>query len=305
MSRRLAVLLGPTASGKTAAAVAAARRLPVEVVSADSRQIRCGMRIGTAAPTDEELAAVRHHLTGIVAPDAPWTLADFLRRARAALEEIWARDRTPLLLGGSGHYVWALLEGHSVPAVPPDPEARARLEAEAAEHGPESLHTRLAGRDPASARRIDARNTRRVIRALEIVEATGGPVPPREETPPDFSWRAIGIAWPRAALYARAGARVEQMYARGLVDETRALIERHGRDFEALKSIGYAEAARVIAGEWDEDAAIERTKTEAHRLIRQQATWFRHDDARIEWHDGSNPGGIVEAVVAAARVTVR
>ena len=305
MSHHLVALLGATAAGKTAAAVAIARRMPVEVVSADSRQLRCGMRVGTAAPTDAELAAVRHHLVGIVEPDAPWTLADFLRRAREALEQIWDRGRTPLLVGGSGQYVWALLEGRSVPAVPPDPRLRARLEAEAAEHGAEAVHARLAAADPASARRIDARNLRRVIRALEIVEATGAPVPPGKPEPPDFGWSAVGIAWPREALYARADARVERMYGAGLVEETRALIARCGRDFEALKSVGYAEAVRFLAGEWDRRAANERTKTETHRLIRQQAAWFRLDDERIDWRDGADLEGVVGAVVAAARAPVR
>ena len=152
MTRQLIALLGPTASGKTAAAVAIARTLPVEVVSADSRQVRTGMRIGTAAPTDAELAAVPHHLVGIVVPDAEWTLAAFLERARAALEDIWGRGRLPLLLGGSGQYVWALLEGWRVPAIAPDPALRARLEAEAADRGGDALHARLATLDPVSGR---------------------------------------------------------------------------------------------------------------------------------------------------------
>ncbi len=305
MSRSLVALLGATASGKTAAAVAVARRLPVEVVSADSRQLRCEMRIGTAAPTDAELAAVRHHLVGIVAPDAPWTLADFLRHAREALEEIWERGHTPLLVGGSGQYLWSLLEGRSVPALPPNPALRARLEAVAGEQGVEAVHARLAECDPASAQRIDARNLRRVIRALEIVEATGAPVPPERLAPPDFEWRAVGIAWPREALYARADARVERMYEEGLVDETRALIDRYGRSFEALKSVGYAEAMRVVAGEWEPRPAVARTKTETHRLIRQQGGWFRADDERIDWRDGADLDRLVDAVVAAAIAPVR
>jgi len=304
MTRQLIALLGATASGKTAAAVAIARRLPVEVVSADSRQLRCEMLIGTAAPTDSELAAVRHHLVGVVAPDAPWTLTDFLRRAREALAEIWERGHTPLLVGGSGQYLWSLLEGRAVPAVPPNPALRARLETVADEQGIGTVHARLAKCDPASARRIDARNLRRVIRALEIVEATGAPVPPESLTPPDFDWSAVGIAWPRETLYARADARVERMYEARLLDETRDLIDRYGRDFEALKSVGYAEAARVVAGEWEPTAAVERTKTETHRLIRQQGAWFRADDDRIDWRDGSDLDGLVDTVVAAARAPV-
>ena len=305
MTRQLVALLGPTASGKTAAAVAIARTLPVEVVSADSRQVRSGMRIGTAAPTDAELAAVPHHLVGIVAPDAEWTVAAFLERARAALEDIWGRGRFPLLLGGSGQYAWALLEGWRVPAVAPDLALRARLEAEAADRGGHALHAHLATLDPASAARIDPHNVRRVIRALEIVAATGEPVPPLEREPPAFGWSAVGVHWSREALHRRADTRVEAMYAAGLVEETRALIERYGDGFPALSSIGYAEAARVVAGEWDVDAAIARTQTETHRLLRMQARWFRDDDERIDWIDGASLGDIVAAVEAAARTPVR
>ena len=305
MTRQLIALLGPTASGKTAAAVAIARTLPVEVVSADSRQVRTGMRIGTAAPTDAELAAVPHHLVGIVVPDAEWTLAAFLERARAALEDIWGRGRLPLLLGGSGQYVWALLEGWRVPAIAPDPALRARLEAEAADRGGDALHARLATLDPVSAARIDPHNVRRVIRALEIVAATSEPVPPLEREPPGFGWRAVGIQWSREALHRRTDARVEAMYVAGLVEETRALIERYGDGFPALDSIGYAEAAQVVAGEWDVEAAIPRTQTETHRLLRMQARWFRDDDARIQWIDGANLGDVVAAVEAGAHAPVR
>ncbi|MBM4416305.1 MAG: tRNA (adenosine(37)-N6)-dimethylallyltransferase MiaA, partial [Chloroflexi bacterium] len=171
MERSLVAIVGPTAAGKTAAALAVARRLPVEVVSADSRQVRAGMRIGTAAPTEAELAAVPHHLVGCVAPDAPWTLADFLREARTALAAIWARGRLPLLVGGTGQYVWALLEGWQPPAVPPDPALRAALEREAAGAGVGALHARLAALDAGAAARVDARNPRRVIRALEVALA--------------------------------------------------------------------------------------------------------------------------------------
>ncbi len=304
MSRPVIALVGATASGKTAAAVEISRRIPIEVVSADSRQIRSEMRLGTAAPTDAELAAVPHHLVGIVAPDAPWTLADFLARAREAIEEIQSRDRTPLLIGGTGQYIWALLEGWQVPHVPPNPALRAQLEAEAESDGT-TLHARLAEFDPASAERIDARNLRRVIRALEIIEATGGPVPPLNRDGADFDWRATGIEWSREALYSRADERADAMYRDGLGAETRALIDRYGRDFDALRSIGYAEAAQLIDGALDDVAAIERTKTQTHRLIRMQATWFRTDDDRIAWSAGADLDSLAGAVVDAAGAPVR
>lgn len=304
-ARQLVALLGATASGKTAVAVDLAARLPVEVVSADSRQIRRGMRIGTAAPTEDEQAAVPHHLIEIVEPDAPWTLVDWLERARAALEDIWDRGKLPLLLAGTGHYAWALLEGHSVPRVAPNPELRADLEAFAAAEGDAALHARLEAVDPASATRIEASNVRRVIRALEIIDGTGEPVPPLRSEPPDFSWNAVGLRWPRAELYARADERAAAMYDDGLVEETRALVAAHGNEFEALRSIGYAEALHVLDGSWTPAEALERTRTATHRLIRMQGTWFRDDDARIQWVDARDRAGVLRAIEGAVTRPVR
>ncbi len=292
--------MGPTASGKTAAAIAVAERLPVEVVSADSRQIRRGMRIGTAAPTDEELAAVPHHLVGIVEPNAPWTLADFLERGHEAIDTIHARGRLPLLVGGAGQYVWALLEGWQPPAVPPNWELRATLEREAREHGVEAVHARLAALDPASAERIGTTNERRLIRALEIVEATGEPISPLPRVAPPWPWRVIGLQWSRSALSRRADRRAEAMYQAGLVDETREVVARCGEDFEALRSIGYAEALGVLHGQWGEREAIARTQAATRRLIRRQNAWFRPVDPRIEWVEGADVEGVVGAVEAAA-----
>jgi tRNA dimethylallyltransferase len=297
-ARRLVAIVGPTAGGKTAAAVEVARHVPAEVISADSRQVRAGMRIGTAAPTDEELAAVPHHLVGIVAPDAPWTLADFLRAAREAMDGVWAQERLPLLVGGTGQYVWALLEGWQPPTVPPDEALRAELEAQAAAEGPAPLYARLLALDPEAAARVDRQNHRRLIRAIEVALAGGarGTV-----TPPDFEWAVIGLDWPREAIHARADVRVEAMYAAGLVEETRGLLERYDVGLPALRTIGYAEAARVVRGEWDLATAIERTKIATHRLIRMQAAWFREDDPRIEWVDGANLAAAVDAIERAAR----
>lgn len=287
--------MGPTASGKTAAAIAVAARLPVEVVSADSRQIRRGMSIGTAAPTNEELAAVPHHLVGIVEPDAPWTLADFLGRAHEAIDAIHARNRLPLVVGGAGQYVWALLEGWRPPAVAPNEELRQSLEAEARARGVEAVQARLAALDPASAERIGPTNERRLIRAIEIIEATGEPIGPLPRVPPPWPWRVVGLQWSRSALSRRAGRRAEAMYAAGLIEETRAVAARCGDDFEAMRSIGHAEALGVLRGRWDEAEAIARTQAATRRLIRRQAAWFRPVDPRIEWV----PGGDIEAVGAA------
>jgi len=263
------------------------------------------MRIGTAAPTDEELESVQHHVIVVCDADSPWTLTDWLSRARAALDEIWRRGGVPLLLAGTGQYAWALLEGRVAPAVAPNEALRLELEAVAAADGAEELHARLGRVDPVSAKRIDARNARRVIRALEIVEATGGPVPSLQVEPPDFSWNAVGLQWERSALYERADRRAEAMYAAGLVEETRGLVERYGAQFDALHSMGYAEALKVLDGSWSEAEALARTKTQTHRLIRMQATWFRADDKRICWVDAEDRQAVLAAVEGAAAAPVR
>ena len=298
-NRRVVVLVGPTASGKTAVAIEASRRVPLEIISADSRQLRAGMSIGTAAPSVEELA-VPHHLVGAIAPDAPWSLSDWLREARSAIEATWARGRLPLVVGGTGQYVWALLEGWEVPEVAPDPALRASFEAYAETHGATALHARLEAVDPASAARIDPANVRRVVRAMEIVEVTGRPVPPLGPRDAGFDWRVIGLRWPRDVIHARADARVTAMFEAGLVEETRTLVERHGRGYPALDSIGYHEALAVLDGECDAAEAIRRTRIATHRLIRMQATWFREDDPRIEWVEGADPALAVAAIERAA-----
>jgi len=293
---RVIAIVGPTASGKTGVAVEVARRVRAEVISADSRQVRRGMVIGTAAPTLGELADVQHHLVAVTEPDAMWNLNDWLERARTLVGEIHERGAVPLVVGGTGQYVWALLEGWDVPSVPPQPELRARLEARAAAGEGEALHEELRAVDPASAERIDPRNSRRVIRALEIVEATGRPVPPLEPRDPGFDWHVLGLRWSREAIHQRADRRVVAMFEEGLLDEVRDLVEQYGRDFDALRSIGYREALGVIEGNLTIDEAIERTQIETHRLIRMQANWFREDDPRIQSVDGADLDAAVAAV---------
>jgi tRNA dimethylallyltransferase len=263
------------------------------------------MRIGTAAPTDAELAASPHHLVGVVDPGEEWALPDFLDAARAALDDVWTRGKTPLLVGGTGQYVWALLEGWRVPAVPPNPQLREELERLAEDQGSHTLHQRLAWSDPKSAARIDPRNVRRLVRAVEIVETTGRPVPPLDKQPPDFTWHVIGLEWPREELHKRVDRRAEDMYSSGLVEETRALIDRYGRDSRALHTIGYAQAANVVEGLWPLDKAIARTKIETHRLIRMQGNWFSPEDPRIRWVDGREQHLVAKKVVRAAKAQLR
>ena len=287
-ARRLIAVVGPTAAGKSELAVALAERFGGEIVNADSRQVYRGMDAGTAKPSRETRARLPHHLYDIVDPAESYSLARYRRDALAACEAIWAWGRVPWLVGGTGQYVWALLEGWRVPEVAPQPALRAELRALAEREGVEALHARLRVVDPAGAERIDARNVRRVVRALEVWEATGEPIGVRQtKGDPGFVWRALGVDRERDQLVWRINRRTEAMYARGLVEETCALLDGGlPPDASALSSIGYAEAVREMRGEITREKAIELTKRATKRLARRQRQWFRRQDPRIAWADG-------------------
>jgi tRNA dimethylallyltransferase len=286
---KLIAVVGPTATGKTALGIALARTLGGEIVGADSRQVYCHMDIGTAKPTPEERSLAPHHLIDVVDPDQGFSLAQYLELAVVALEDVWSRGRQPLLVGGSGQYVWALLEGWRVPRLPPQRELRRELEERAAREGPEALHRELARVDPQAAARIDARNVRRVIRALEVHKATGRPISYwQEKGPPPWRTLILGLTCPREELYERIDARVDGMMEAGLVEEVRGLLAMgYERSLSSLSGIGYLQVCQYLAGELGLATAVARIKTATHRLARQQYTWFRLDDCRIRWIDVS------------------
>ena len=289
--KKLIAVVGPTATGKTALAVALARAIDGEIVGADSRQVYRRMDIGTAKPTAEERALVPHHLLDAVDPDEPFSIARYLELATAALDDIWDRGRQPLLVGGSGQYVWALLEGWTVPRLPPQRELRRSLEERAAQEGAEALHRELARIDARAAARIDPRNVRRVIRAMEVYQATGRPISFwQEKAPPGWDTLILGLTCSRDELYRRIDSRVEGMVQAGLVEEVRGLLAMgYSRELPSMSGIGYREVCQYLAGELELPAAVARIKTATHRLARQQSTWFRRDDPRIRWLDVS-PG---------------
>lgn len=280
-------IVGPTASGKTDAALAVADALSAcgkhaEVVNADSRQVYRRMSIGTAKPMPSELARAPHHLFDVADPTDGFNLATFLRLARGAISDIVERGNVPVVAGGTGQYVWGLVEGWQAPGVPPDPEARSRLEAE----GSAALYTRLQKADPASAESIDPRNLRRLVRAMEVIEATGLPFSEqRTKSSPGFAPLVLGITIPRDALYERIDARVDAMLESGLVEEVRGLLAGgNARDVPAFSSVGYREVCAYLAGEITLDQATAKMKTETHRLARSQDNWFSATDERIHWH---------------------
>jgi len=312
VTQGLIAIIGPTATGKTALAIALAQRLGGEIVGADSRQVYRHMDIGTAKPTAEERALAPHHLIDVVDPDQEFSLAQYLEQAGAALEDVWSRGKQPLLEGGSGQYVWALLEGWRVPRLPPQRELRRELGERADRQGAEALHRELAQVDPKAAARIDPRNVRRVIRALEVHKATGRPISYwQEKDPPPWEVLILGLTCPRRELYERIDARVDSMMEAGLVDEMRGLLSMgYDPSLASMSGIGYKQVCQHLAGELDLATAVARIKTSTHRLARQQYTWFRLDDGRIRWLEGD--GAVDEAVALAeqfleesARTTAR
>jgi tRNA dimethylallyltransferase len=296
----LLVIIGPTASGKTALALALAERLGGEIVSADSRQVYRLMDIGTAKPTAAERARAPHHLLDVVWPDEPYTVAQYQADATRAIADIWQRGLLPLLVGGTGLYVRAVVDGLAIPAVSPRPALRAELEAEAAAQGPGALHARLATLDPATAATIDPMNARRLVRALEVCLTTGRPLAAqRGVRPTPYRPLLLGLNTARATLYAWADGRVEAMLAAGLVGEVEALVARgYGWDLPAMSGVGYREMGAYLRGELGLAEAAARMKLATHAYIRRQLTWFRRDP-RIHWLDAADPA---LGATAAARV---
>lgn len=278
-------VVGATGTGKSAIALQLAQRLGGEIVNADSRQVYRGMDIGTAKPGLDERRAVRHHLYDVAEPADGYSLALYQRQAKETLEAIWARNTFAWLVGGTGQYVWGLLEAWQVPDVEPDPELRAELEAFAAEHGYAALGARLAMVDPVAAERIDHRNVRRVIRAIEVSEKSGRRISDwQTKGAPDFEFLLFGVDVPREALYPRVDRRVDAMFDGGLVEEVRTLLDGGiPPNCPAMSSIGYGETVRYLRGELTLEEAKERTKVATHRLIRSQDQWFSRDDRRITW----------------------
>jgi len=279
----IAGIVGATASGKSELALAIAARLPVEIVVADSRQVYRGMDIGTAKPTAEERRAVPHHLVDLVDPDEPFTLADWLAAARDIVPDIWSRGRLPLLVGGTGLYVSALIDGYRLGNQPPSAALRLSLTAEVEQVGLLPLADRLAELDPATAARTDLRNPRRVLRALERVLASGEAVGPPEAEAWAGRVALIGVERPRPVLRQRIGERAAGMFATGLLEEARALREAgYGPELPPLTGHGYREAFRVLAGEWSVDRAAAETARRSQQYAKRQLTWFRRD-RRIVW----------------------
>jgi tRNA dimethylallyltransferase len=283
----LLTLVGPTAVGKTETSLLLARALNAEIISADSRQVYRGMDIGTAKIQPHEMAGVPHHLLDIRQPHETMTLGEYKVLAETAIQSIMARQRLPMLVGGTGQYVRAVIEGWQIPKVPPQPQLRARLQALANDGGKEAVFEQLKRLDPASAESIDYRNLRRVIRAIEVSTVAGRPFSELQTKRPP-SWRIVqmGLTRPRAALYARADARIDAMFAAGWPEEVQALLARgYTPELSSFGSLGYREVAAYLAGEYDQEEAKTRIRRATRNFIRRQYNWFRLSNPAIHWFD--------------------
>jgi tRNA dimethylallyltransferase len=298
----LLVLVGPTGVGKTAVAVALAGRVDIEVVSADSRQVYRRLDIGTGKPTAEERAAVPHHLIDVVDPGEGYHAARFRADALAAIAAVQGRGRLPVVVGGTGLYVRALLRGLA-PAPPADAALRASLERVAAEQGPAALHARLAAVAPDRARRLHPNDRVRVVRALEVQALTAG-APIRSDSG-DWAvapgaWRLvlIGLGRDRARLNAAIAVRARSMVARGMMDEVRGLLEAgYAEDRPPMDGLGYRQLALVLRGRMTPDEALRLMIRDTTRYAKRQMTWFQREGG-IRWLDVDAAGGIEGAAEA-------
>jgi tRNA dimethylallyltransferase len=289
-------VVGPTATGKTALAVALARRLGGEVVNADSMQLYRGMDIGTAKPDLAERGGVPHHLLDLWDVREPASVAEYRQRARAEIDRLRATDVVPLLVGGSGLYVRAVLDELDFPGT--DPAVRARLEVELAAVGPAELHERLARLDPAAGEAVLPSNGRRIVRALEVIELTGGPfLAALPEPQPHYPAVVLGLDRASADLDERIALRVDRMWAAGFVAEVEALAARGLREGPtASRALGYAQVLAQLDGALSADEARERTASTTRRFVRRQRSWFRRD-ASTGWFDAARPD-LLDAVTS-------
>ena len=284
MKERVAVILGPTATGKSHCAIELAKRLNGEIISGDSMYVYRGMDIGTAKPTEEELAAVPHHLVDILPADAKFDVVDFKEQAEALIKDINARGKLPIITGGTGLYIKALLEDYAFNSVDADEEMRQELEQFALENGNEALHARLAQLDPVAAERLHFNDTRRVIRAIEA--ATKGEAVNQhgaEELP--FDMVVFGLNMPREILYDRINRRVDIMLEQGLEAEVRRLLDEGvPTDCQSMKSIGYRQMLWYLVDGMEYDFAVDKLKQATRNFAKRQVTFFKRMPY-IEWYE--------------------
>jgi len=323
MTKKTILIFGPTVVGKTKLAIELAEQLNGEIISADSMQVYRGMDIGTAKPTIEERQVIPHHLIDIKNPDEEWTVSDFVGQVEKLNGQIVQRRKVPIIVGGTGLYLWSLLEGFAFPITPEDKEVRARLELLSAS----TLHSQLSNIDPAAAAKIHTNDKKRIIRALEVYEVTGKPIselqqkrvaevfrPPlngdlkvasTNEEPRQLvptlrrdsvagSYLLIGLDLPRETLYSRINQRVDNMIAKGLIDEVKGLLAKgYSKELRSFQALGYKEVVQYLAGLWTKEKMIEELKKRTRNFARRQMTWFRRF-SDVHWFSPEEKDGIMK-----------
>jgi len=300
----LILIVGPTAVGKTELAIQLAELLDGEIISADSRLFYRGMDIGTAKPTHEEQARVPHHLIDIANPDEILSLAVFQQKAHKAIADIHTRNKIPFLVGGTGQYIRAVTEGWSPPEVKPDERLRNELGKMKEERSTDWLHDKLKGLDPKAAQKIDPRNVRRTIRALEVIMTTGRKFSEqRGQTESPYHLITIGLTRPHAELYERVDQRIEMMFANGFLDEVKSLLAKgYSVSLPTMSAIGYRECIRVIKDELSEEQAKAEIRRATRIFVRRQANWFKESDPNIKWFRVEN--GVIEKIESYIRASI-
>jgi len=292
----LILIVGPTAVGKTEISIQLAERLDGEIVSVDSRLFYRGMDIGTAKPTTDEQARVPHHLIDIADPDETLSLAVFQQKAREIIGDIHTRNKLPFLVGGTGQYVRAVIQGWTPPEVEPDEDMRNELESQKEEYGVYWLYEKLMNLDPEAAEKIDPRNYRRTIRALEVIMTTGKKFSEqRGQSDSPYHLVMIGLTRPRDELYQRVDARIEIMFANKFIVEVKGLLEKgYSPSLPTMSAIGYRECVSVIKGELTEEQAKVQIRHATRVYVRRQANWFKESDPNIRWFKVED--GVIEKI---------
>ena len=286
MKPKVIVIAGPTASGKTSTSIKIAKELNGEIISADSMQVYKEMNIGTAKPSMEERDGVMHYLMDIVSPDELYNVTMYKKMAEEAIEEILAKGKVPIIVGGTGLYISTLINGIEFSEVQEDTEYRNEMQALAESKGPNYLHDMLREVDPVAADSIDMNNIRRVIRALEIYKVTGKTKTQldeesRKET--KYDYMVYGIETPREKLYDRINLRVDKILEEGLIEEVKSLLEKYELSKTALQGLGYKEVKAYLEEQISYEEMVEVLKMETRRYAKRQLTWFRRED-KIKWY---------------------
>lgn len=302
MTRKTIIIIGQTATGKSRLAIELAQKINGEIISADSMQVYRGMDIGTAKPTLEERQGIPHHLIDIRNPGEEWTVSDFVGETQNSKSKIQKQDKIPIIAGGTGLYLWSLLEGFSFPIIEANKEVRARLETVPTP----TLYSQLSTIDPIAAAKINQNDKKRIIRALEVFELTGKPISEIQEngkqkaesgTQGAENRMIIGLTLPREELYERINNRVDDMIKKGLIDEVQGLLDKgYAKELNSFQALGYKEVVKYLDGEWDKEQMIEELKKRTRNFAKRQMTWFkRFKDVR--WIDVSGKPDLDSALM--------